>query len=155
MDILIVYETQYGNTEHLARIMAESLEPDHSVRLVRTRDAKDLACVDVDLLLVGAPTHIHGWQLPGRDFLRDLENRGFSGVPAASFDTRLPGSKRRTGSAAGAIDHLLRSADLRVVVPGESFIVTGSEGPLAEGEEERARAWVRSVVERVAVPVPA
>jgi flavodoxin len=155
MDILIVYETQYGNTEHLARIMAEALEPTHSVRVVRARDAENVTNVDVDLLLVGAPTHVHGWQLPGRDFLRDLESRGFSGVPAASFDTRLPGSKLRTGSAAGAIEHLLRSADCRVVVPGESFIVTGGEGPLAEGEEERARAWVRSVVEQVAVPVPA
>jgi hypothetical protein len=42
-----------------------------------------------------------------------------------------------------------------MVVPAESFFVTGSEGPLEDGELERAGAWTRDLAVRVAAPVHA
>jgi len=35
----------------------------------------------------------------------------------------------------------------QLVVPAESFFVVGREGPLEEGEEERAKQWARAILD--------
>ncbi len=146
MNILIVYGSKYGNTRRLAEVMGAAIGPPHTVRVVEERDAEDLFGVDVDLLIVGSPTQIHGLHLIGRRFLGNLRRRAFGGVAAAAFDTRLPGPVSRTGAASSGIAQRLEAAGCRLVVPPESFLVAASEGPLAEGEETRAGTWARSVV---------
>ena len=72
-----------------------------------------------------------------RDWLRDLPQRPRQ---AAAFDTRVHGSPLLTGSASHGIGRRLQRHGYNVVGT-ESFVVTGTEGPLAEGELDRARAW--------------
>jgi hypothetical protein len=120
---------------------------------------------DVDLLVVGGPTHVHGLASttsrrgavqaaredgtthlePGADaepglrtWLRDLPPG--SARHAAAFDTRVDRSPWLTGTAARGIARRLHRHGVDVVGT-ESFLVTDSEGPLEEGELERARAW--------------
>ncbi len=145
MDIVIVYGSQYGNTEHLAQAMGVSLAPEHTVRVLDVKEAATLEGTGVDLLVVGAPTQIHGLRLLVRPFLGSLRDRGFRDVAAAAFDTRLPGSIGKTGAASKGIADRLSHAGCRLVRPHESFIVADSEGPLAEGEEARGIAWIRDV----------
>jgi hypothetical protein len=59
---------------------------------------------------------------------------------AAAFDTRADKAAALTGSAARSIARRLRRGAW-TVVSRESFLVDDSEGPLADGELERARAW--------------
>ena len=59
---------------------------------------------------------------------------------AASFDTRLDRAAALAGSAARGIARRLRRRRYAVVGSG-SFLVKDSEGPLEDGELERARAW--------------
>jgi hypothetical protein len=106
----------------------------------------------VDLLLVGAPTRLRGHRILVRRFLEGLREHGFAHMAAAAFDTRLPGEERDTGAAARVIADTLRDAGCLNVVEPESFVVAGIRGPLAEGEEDRARAWARHVLDRLAVP---
>jgi hypothetical protein len=63
MNDLVVYASQFGNTERLARVIGSALEPRHRVRVVATKDARALTGEDVDLLLVGAPTQMFGRRL--------------------------------------------------------------------------------------------
>ncbi len=58
---------------------------------------------------------------------------------AAAFDTRL--DKLMAGSAAREIGHSLRGLGYQLVARPEGFSVADFEGPLAEGERERARRW--------------
>jgi hypothetical protein len=48
---------------------------------------------------------------------------------------------------------MLEKSGANPIVPPESFIVSGREGPLADGELERARTWARQIM--AAVPQPA
>jgi hypothetical protein len=50
-------------------------------------------------------------------------------------------------------NHLVGSS-CRLIAEPESFLVLGTEGPLAPGEEERAAGWARAVA-RVAAGVDA
>jgi len=145
MEIVIVFGTEYGNTERLARAMGAAVESGNTVRVLGVEAAASLDGAGVDLLVVGAPTQIHGMRNIVKPFLSELPERHFRDVAAAAFDTKLPGATWKTGAASKGIADRLEHAGLRLVRPPESFIVTESEGPLADGEEARAVAWMLDV----------
>jgi hypothetical protein len=49
----------------------------------------------------------------------------------------------------------LREKGVPSLVPPESFFVKGTEGPLREGELERAFMWARQIVDAVEASRPA
>src|SRR5688572_22660034 len=59
MKALIVYESMYGNTRQVAEVVAASLHATCDVELVVAEDAR-VDARDVDLIVVGGPTHVHG-----------------------------------------------------------------------------------------------
>jgi flavodoxin len=161
MKALVVYESMYGNTRAVAEAIAEGLGGSP----VRAVHEAGEAPEQRDLLVVGGPTHMHGLTTalsrrmaaeaakedghaalePGataelglRAWLRELV--ACEGVRAAAFDTRLDRSTALTGTAARGIARRLRQRDYEVVAT-ESFLVQDAEGPLEDGELERARAW--------------
>jgi flavodoxin len=151
MNDLVVYASQFGNTERLARVIGSALEPRHGVRVVATKDARALTGEDVDLLLIGAPTQMFGRRLLVRSFLDGLTRHGFGGVAAAAFDTRMGTPTQKNAAEAEVIAGRLEAAGCRLMAPPESFLVAGFTGPLVAGEEQRATSWALAVAERLAV----
>jgi Flavodoxin domain len=156
---VVVYESWYGNTQRIADAVGEALLVHGEVAILSVDDPlPDLE--GVDLLVVGAPTHVHGLSSrssrksaidpeagePG-DGARGWLDRlpGHHGLAAAAFDTRFERSVLLTGSAAHRIARRLRRHEFFVVAPPESFFVVGSEGPLKDGELERASAWAHGL----------
>ena len=78
-----------------------------------------------------------------------LAGREGAGKRAAAFDTRIEKSAVFTGAACRGIAKRLRRRGFEVVADPESFFVEDSEGPLAEGELDRARAWAASLAEKL------
>ena len=169
MDALIVYESMFGNTHSVAEAIAAGLRQHcASVKVVAvgavTQDQVDRA----GLLVVGAPTHVHGMSRPStrRDAAQKAERSGgdlpadpgpnepgvrawldtvsFPPVAAAAFDTRVDAPALLTGRASKHIAHRLRAAGLRLVAAPESFLVT-SHDALVGDELVRATAWGRKV----------
>jgi hypothetical protein len=72
------------------------------------------------------------------------------------FDTRMRMIKLLTGSAAEGAARTLKNLGAELLLPPESFFVKAMEGPLDDGEVERAAAWVRSprVLDALHAPVP-
>lgn len=141
MKALVVYDTKFGNTERLARAIAAALGAGESadVMTAAAASARDLA--GVDLLAVGGPTQGHGLSPALRTFLDGLPPQAVRDLPAVAFDTRLHGPRLLTGSAAAATAKRLEKKGARLVAPPESFLVGGTEGPLAETELDRAMTW--------------
>jgi hypothetical protein len=84
-----------------------------------------------------------------REWLASIE-RGSSDVAVAAFDTRVD-KPRMPGSAAHAAEKRLRRLGFRVLLPAEGFFVTDMEGPLVDGEQERARQWGEKLGAELAV----
>lgn len=160
MNVAIIVESLWGNTRAVAEAIAEGVreaDPDAHVTVGGTDDTP-AAPQDTDLLLLGGPTHAFGMSREGTR--TDAERRGSGEAPAhgvrewiaaaaphgdvrvVTFDTRVKGFP---GSAAAGAAKALRKRGWHSEA-GESFFVGGYEGPLGEGELERARAWGASLL---------
>lgn len=162
---LVIVESHFGNTRTIARAVAAGLA-DAGVRAsVLDADRAGAPPADLDLLVVGAPTHNRGLSTAGSRAAARRQGAaarrqgatapaGDGGVrewlatasiPArtrvAVFDT-VTARNWLSGSAAGAIAKTLRRAG-RGEPAVRSFVVDSNRGPLADGEEEAARAWGR------------
>lgn len=145
MNTLMIYDSTFGNTEHLARVMADRLAECGTVRLFRVPEDGEFGVQDVDVLVVGGPTQRHGTSQAMRAFLDSLPRHQMNGLRAAAFDTRYRMSAWKSGSAARSIASRLKRAGASLVVPPESFFVAEREGPLEKGERERAEQWAEQV----------
>ena len=147
MKVLVVYDSVHGNTEIIAKAIAGAVEGD--VNLVRAVDVSPATLQGVDLIIAGAPTH-GGQATPEmQQFLAGLKEDDVRGKKAASFDTRLS-AKWVTifGYAAGRIGKKLKDMGAELLVNPEPFFVTATKGPLKDGEEARAIAWVKNIMSK-------
>jgi flavodoxin len=177
MKVCVVYESMYGNTHQIAEAIAEGLQALGEVTVGSVAEFSPESGAQADLIVVGGPTHMHGMSRAGsrkaaaetaatdeaidlepdavgsgvRDWLAELPKR--SGVFAAAFDTRIDKAMVLTGSAAKGIEKELKRHRLHTLDDPASFLVEGSEGPLKDGEIDRARAWGHDLVERYQLSV--
>ncbi len=150
MKTIIVYDSLYGNTERIARAIAEAFPGDVPIRRVSQADPSELA--DADLLIIGAPTH---GSLPSEAAQALVSRMGppaREGAKVATFDTRLSWRfLERWGFAAARItNQLLEKGWSPVGEPGGFYVRGLKKGPLKKGEAERATAWARGILENLA-----
>ena len=60
MKALVVYESMFGNTRRVAQEIAAGLGTRFAVSVVPVSEATPDLVEDVDLIVVGGPTHVHG-----------------------------------------------------------------------------------------------
>lgn len=145
MKTLVVYDSLYGNTEIIARAVGDALPGE--VEVLHAGEAKVSELGAYDLLIVGAPTHGARPSPDAKAFLDKIQPFALKGVNVAAFDTRMT-NKLITlfGVAAPKIAKALKEKGGTQVGSPEGFFVTGGEGPLKEGEVERAATWARGLV---------
>lgn len=162
---VVVFESMFGNTRTIAEAVAEGLSSHIATDVLEVGAAPVSLGDDVELLVVGGPTHAFGLSRPAtradaakggghvvseriglREWLATLEpSPGTTSV--AAFDTRIA-KPRVPGSAARAAEKRLRRRGFRVAAASESFYVVGTAGPLVEGESQRAVRWGKALGER-------
>jgi flavodoxin I len=148
MKALIVYDSVYGNTEKIARAIAEAITPSNEVKVVGAGEANPSELASIDLLIIGSPTHA-GRPTPAvQDLLNKIPKLSLQGINVAAFDTRIPTKLVRLfGYAAGRIANNLKKKSGTLIASPVGFFVTGSKGPLKEGELERAAGWAKGFLE--------
>jgi hypothetical protein len=167
MKALVVYESMFGNTETVARAVADELGECMSVQVCEVSRAPAAIEGLVDLVVVGAPTHAFSLSRPSTraDAVRQGADEGVSefGVRewlerlpsgphsecVATFDTRADKMRHLPGSAAKKVDRMARADGYAAAIARESFYVSDVSGPLIPGEVDRARAWGRDLVRLV------
>ena len=152
MKTLIVYDSVYGNTEKVAKAIGGAITGD--VEVLQAGEANPSELESIDLLIVGSPTQGFRPLKPVQTFIESIPCGALKGIDVVAFDTRIPGSEvgkglrllmRMGGYAAPRIAKALEKKGGNFVVPSEGFFVKDKEGPLREGELERAASWVRRI----------
>lgn len=165
MRALVVYESLWGNTEQVARAIGTTLSTQAEVEVLDSETAPT-SVEGYDLLVVGGPTHAFSMTRAStradavktrsaphqpargiREWLNELE-RPTAQIPAVTFDTRVE-KPRLPGSAAKAARHELRSLGFETAIKPETFHVHGYEGPLVDGDLDRAAEWAGTVLGRL------
>jgi menaquinone-dependent protoporphyrinogen IX oxidase len=145
MKALVIYDTKFGNTRRIAQAVGDALAERFAVQVVPAAEAASLP-PDLDLLVVGGPTHGHGLSEGMKATLAGIGRDALRGVPAAAFDTRLQMPRWLSGSAAGLVAKHLEKAGCALVAPPESFFVARTgDNPLLPSELEHADTWARSL----------
>ena len=154
MKSLVIYDSVYGNTEKIAQAIATTLGAD----IHKIGDARLEMLDGVELLVVGSPTQKFRPMPAVTGFLDRIPVGKLQGMKVAAFDTRVsqealkrsPGILRLFvsifGYAAEFIGKKLTKKGGVLVLAPEGFFVPESEGPLVEGELERASTWAKQLM---------
>lgn len=174
MRAAVVYESMFGNTKAIAQSIAKGLAETDEVELICVAQSDPQLSGDVDLLVVGGPTHVRNMSRAStrRSAPRtaDKPNSGLSLEPgadtaigvrewlaalpelpiaAAAFDTRIKGPSLLMGRASRAIAKGLKGHGAHLVVPPESFLVS-RKTQLLPDQEAHAEAWARRLADLAA-----
>ncbi len=176
MNTLVVYDSLFGNTERIALAIADALrafgqvqavriEPSQSEESQRQALLRQYRATDVrlepahpvelqgmDLLILGGPTQAFKATPAMLSFLEKISPASLSGVAVACFDTR---SRGPFGSAARTMAKKLQTMGVSLLVPPESFFVSGMQGPLKSGEVDRAATWAQMLHKKAEASQPA
>lgn len=160
MKALIVFESWFGSARCAAEAIASGLRSnDINADLVNIADNQPTIPADLDLLIIGAPTHNRGLPTQAtqaqaakdtglpvhggvREWLDALELPKHLYV--ALFDT-FSGNKLLAGSAAKAMTRVLVRTKQMRPVSCMSFHVSVIQGALRRGELDRAFEWGRAL----------
>ncbi len=158
MRTLVVYESIYGNTRRVAEAVADGCRRAGPASTVRATEFTPSQLAEVDLLVLGGPTHAWSMSRPRtrqaavtdpasgtppveiraeesgiRELLARLPKPA---CPVAVYDTRIGAPALFTGRASSAIARRLGSRP----IDRRSFLVSRSSR-LRPGELDRARLW--------------
>jgi flavodoxin len=154
MRTLVVYDSQFGNTQRVTQTIAETLQ---ITDMMHVKQAAPQQLSGLELLIVGSPTQRLNMTPAIANFLKAIPKGALDGVRVAAFDTRftvekiesirmLPFFVRLFGYAA---EKIARQLEAKGGIPAGDpglFYVLDTEGPLLEGELKRAQKWANSLI---------
>jgi len=156
MKRLVVYDSVFGNTEKVAQAIGAALGSPEDVSVLRVGDMKPAQLAGVEVLIVGSPTRMFSPTPATKAMLKAIPAKTLNGVKVAAFDTRISMEDTDSGFlrtmvkvfgyAAKPIADRLKSKGGDLVLAPEGFYVQDTEGPLKEGELERAATWAQQVI---------
>ena len=157
---LIIYDSVFGNTKLIAQAIADVLSQEMNTHLVSVNDINPQNLEDIRLLIVGSPTRQFRASPAIMAWIKSLATVTLNGVKAAAFDTRIPEDQLKSNKAlnffswliayaADSISKALAKKGARIITVPMGFYVSGTEGPLVEGEFDRAAEWAKSLVKQV------
>ena len=178
MRALVVFESMFGNTEKVAGAVAHGLQHEGvDTGLVEVRSAPARLPSDLDLLVVGGPTHAFSMSRAStradavrqgaaperatvglREWLDQVVLEAGHVPELAAFDTRVTKVRWLPQAAGPSAGRAGRHRGLRLAARPVGFLVDDLKGPLLDEEVERATEWGRTLAavlaERAALTTP-
>ncbi|HDP69162.1 MAG TPA: nitric oxide synthase [Candidatus Marinimicrobia bacterium] len=155
MQVSIIYDSVFGNTERIARAIGSAFAP-QDVQIIKITAADPAQVSAADLLIVGSPTRGFKATPAINTFLAKIPAQGLKGIKTAAFDTRIAENDisnkllrflmKTFGYAAHPIATRLQKKGGTQVSAPEGFYVEDSRGPLKNREPERATEWAKSIL---------
>jgi len=169
MKAVVVYDSVFGNTGQIAQAVAQAiaqpagnaLGSQEDVQTFQVGDVTPGQLTGVTMLVVGSPTRQFKATPATTRLLKGIPKNGLAGVKVAAFDTRFTVDEiekvrilaffvKIFGYAAKPIADSLEKKGGELVAPPEGFFVADVEGPLLDGELERAADWAERITARLA-----
>ncbi|MBN1619059.1 flavodoxin domain-containing protein [Candidatus Dojkabacteria bacterium] len=162
MKALVIYDSYFGNTEQISKKIHETISQKKNwecdIAKISSTSSSLLENTSLDLLIVGSPTRAFSPSDNTKHFLKHLRKGQLDHIKIAAFDTRADLEQVNSkilnfmvgilGYAAKPINNKLVKAGAQSIIAPEGFTVKASEGPLSNGELERAEKWTLQILEK-------
>ena len=155
MKALVIYDSFFGNTEKIALEIGEHLGPKNEVKILKVNRIRPDDLEELDLLVVGSPTRKFSPSPAVSKFLKNIPKNGLTGIKTAAFDTRMSTQDVNVriytafvkvfDYAASSIAKKMKQKGANLIAEPEGFLVKDSEGPLKDGELQRAAEWAKQI----------
>jgi flavodoxin len=155
MNILITYDSFFGNTEKVAKEIQKVLQSKNTVKLLKVSEVDSTDLKDIDMLIVGSPTRIFKYSPNIKTFLNNIPKDSLKDIKVISFDTRMKVKDtdpkflsklvKRFGYAMEKIQKKLISKGGIYTIEPKGFYVKDTEGPLEKGELGNIRDWLSTI----------
>ncbi len=154
MTHLVLYDSQFGNTEKVAQAIGKGIGGDVQVKVAK--DIGTLNWSELTLLVVGSPTQGGRPTVALQKIFDSIPADALQHTKVAAFDTRFAYKKQNfalkllmktIAFAAEKIAKTLQAKSGMLVAKPEAFFVSSKEGPLLPGELERAEQLGRTLTQ--------
>jgi flavodoxin I len=144
MAAIVIYDSQYGNTEQIAKAIGKGFGED--TKVVRVGEVKVEDIAHYHFVLIGSPTQGGRQTSAIKDFVDKIPVEALKEKRLAAFDTRLKNIFVKVfGYAAPRIEAAIKAKGGNTTAQPQGFFVKSTKGPLMSGELERAANWAKSV----------
>jgi flavodoxin len=140
MKTLIIYDSNFGNTQLIAEEIAKNLAG--SAKAIHVKNFNKTNLEDIDLFIIGSP--IIAWR-PTEAILALLNTFNANNLKSLNFTTFDTRVKLFHGDAKDKIANTLNNTGAKLITEPIAFYVSGKQGPLFEGELEKATEWAKSI----------
>ncbi|BES63895.1 hypothetical protein SANA_03340 [Gottschalkiaceae bacterium SANA] len=158
MNVLVVYDSYFGNTEDIAIAIGNALKEYMSIDIKRVSKLDPKYVKGIDFMVVGSPTRAFQATRKIKEFLKGISKEEYAHMKVIAFDTRVAmedtDSKmlnrmvKTFGYAAKPMGEIMKKRGAKLLLDPIGFYVKDTEGPLKAGEKERAAAWVKEALQR-------
>ena len=150
---IVVYESKYGNTKHVAETIVQGMEEAQGVETILS-EVKNLDfdnILDYEVILIGSPNHVGGPTKNIKRFIDKLGKLKLKEKRIAVFDTYLgKGFEDAVKKMEKRISKKIPQSKL--MISGLSIKVQGMKGPIAGEEPPRCKDFGRKIVTQITTP---
>lgn len=147
-EVLIVYDSKYGNTKLAAENILKGI---HEVKGIETsisyvKDIKICKIIDFDTIILGAPNHMGRHSRTIKGFVNKLAHLNSKPKNVAIFGT-YAGKVREVDRAVKKLVKMINNKlpELHQIAPALSVRVSGIRGPVVEGELPKCKDFGRKI----------
>jgi flavorubredoxin len=149
-EVIVVYESQYGNTKRVAETIVEGIREVGGIetKLTNVSDADLDTIPNYDAILIGSPNHASGPTRSVKKFVDKLGKLPLQGKGFAVFDTY---TGKNFEIALKKMEQRIRDRvpALQMIVPGLSIQVQGMKGPIVDTELPRCKGFGTDVANKL------
>ena len=147
MNVLIVYETKFGNTKQAAETVAEGIKEVEQIKteVINVNEVDYGRVRDFDAIIIGSPTWGGNCTDTIKNFVNELAGLSLSGKSYAVFDTNsgIPLLSKAVKKMEKLISKKLPS--FKKILPGLPVRVKGTKGPIVEGELPKCQNFGKEI----------
>ena len=149
MNTLVVYFSKFGNTQKVAETIAAACQGNDTTRVLSLDELLPSDLQEADLVIMGSPTHRMNLPEDVRTMLAKIPKGSLRHKFLAVFDTSYKMSAWLSLlTASKKLGRKLKKLGGKRVIAPETFHVMEAQGPLYDGELERAASWAGMVLRK-------
>ena len=147
LNILIVYETKFGNTKKAAEIIEEGMKEGEQIKteVINVNDIDYSKLQDFDAIIIGSPTWGGNCTNTIKKFINEIAGLSLNVKSYAVFDTNS--GYPFLNKAVKKMEKLIgnKIPNLKKILPGLPVRVKGTKGPIVERDLPKCQNFGKEI----------